>query len=334
MLKILAVGDPHAKPSAITEIKLLKTEILKVINTENPDFVVILGDLQDKHANMDVFTWEVIRDFMTSIADLKPVYYIIGNHDIGNQGEIHSKHHWFNTFKNHNRIKIIDGFQECEFLGHKFLGCAYLPPGEFVKMYNDKKPTNIELCFVHQEFLGASFGAINSTKGDEWPLNYPLVVSGHVHERSWHQKNILYVGSSRYTNFSEITSRSLSLIQIDDTGVSERPIHLSLPRKHTFHTKVSEVINYIEILESGKAHDEIRLIVQDSENSIALWKKTKEYSKLIKTPGIKVVLKPVVEIITKNKKMLSFSETLIQYIKESRPSASPLLEELLLENKG
>lgn len=71
----------------------------------------------------------------------------------------------------------------------------YVEPGRFMeainlciqhkhaagKMLDVKSVSDFALIFAHQEFKGAPLGPVVSTKGDEWPSHYPMVVSGHIH---------------------------------------------------------------------------------------------------------------------------------------------------------
>ncbi len=68
------------------------------------------------------------------------------------------------------------------------------------------------LIFAHQEFEGAKMGAIISESGDKWPLDAPLIVSGHIHDHQQPQPNIQYTGTPIQHAFGDSADKTVSFI--------------------------------------------------------------------------------------------------------------------------
>ena len=71
--------------------------------------------------------------------------------------------------------------------------------------------SNISCIFAHQEAKNAKMGAIVSSSGDEWPLNFPLCISGHVHDYDELQPNFIYIGAPYQQSFGDKTGKTISL---------------------------------------------------------------------------------------------------------------------------
>ena len=73
-LKIVQVSDLHNT----TFIKL-QNDLIKTIRKEQPDIIVITGDLIDAHRTDMTIAFEFIK----GIKDVAPIYYVMGNHERG-----------------------------------------------------------------------------------------------------------------------------------------------------------------------------------------------------------------------------------------------------------
>jgi uncharacterized radical SAM superfamily Fe-S cluster-containing enzyme len=140
-------------------------------------------------------------------------------------------------------------------------------------------------------------GAIISVEGDKWPLEYPNVISGHIHSRQTPQKNIYYCGSAMQHAFGESEENIIPIVEFEEFEEFEdsreyklREIDLELPRKKIVYMDISNIDTYDQssILES---EDTIKLSVSGVYDEFKAFKKTGKYKELIDS-GVKVIFKP------------------------------------------
>ena len=70
--KLLHISDFHN-----TNSKRIKTKIIKAISKNNPDIIIITGDLIDSRRT-NIYT---VKEFLRTIVNFVPVYYVLGNHE-------------------------------------------------------------------------------------------------------------------------------------------------------------------------------------------------------------------------------------------------------------
>lgn len=216
-VKILVIGDNHFQRNNMIEMKEMCTKFLALIRKTKPDIIVNLGDTLHSHHTIHSDPLCLAINFLHEISELCPLYLLIGNHDIrGNQNYL-SDVHPFTALKKWKNTTIIDKVEIFEIKGHKFLFGPYIPTGRLLEALKtisniDEELPKISSCFLHQEFENAQMGAIISKNGDKWPLNYPLVVSGHIHEYQRVQENVIYVGCPmQHTYGTEHVNYTVSL---------------------------------------------------------------------------------------------------------------------------
>ena len=145
-------------------------------------------------------------EFIDAVRKLCKTYILVGNHDHINGTQFLTSNHWLNGLKEWDNVIVVDTvLQDC-IKGEKFIFSPYVPPGRFEDALNtledDWKDT---LCiFAHQEFYGCKMGGVLSVEGDKWSLDYPNIISGHIHDNQTIQKNIYYPGSSLEISYGQI----------------------------------------------------------------------------------------------------------------------------------
>ena len=117
-------------------------------------------------------------------------------------------------------------------------------------------------------------GAIESVKGDEWDTEWPLIISGHIHDQQHPQDNVFYPGSVIDHGFIIFTFYA-------DGDIEEMPISLGLVPKKTIHIKAGQTI-------TNNIKKGTRVVITGTLDEIAAHKKSN--SSLIEK-GIKVVYK-------------------------------------------
>lgn len=138
-------------------------------------------------------------------------------HNCNNQ-QFLTDSHAFNAFKNITNVTVCDHPIVYEHAGNKFVYCPYVPPERFQEalrtLESEGKSWRDATCiFAHQEFYGCRFNPVaTSTEGDIWPDDFPLVVSGHIHNEQRLQSNIYYTGSSMQHAFGENPNKTIALL--------------------------------------------------------------------------------------------------------------------------
>ena len=225
-MKILILGDPHIKPSNLTQYKDIFEEIYELIDNSKPDLFISLGDTLDTHDRISMRCLCAANEFYLNIAKRCKCIILIGNHDRENNRDYMSETHPFTALSFCNNIIVVNKTKYLEVEGNKFIFVPYVPTGRFHEALAEvhyyplddpvKNKVTPHLIFAHQEFKGAKLSAnITSTKGDPWATtNTPPIISGHLHDYSQHG-NIIYVGTPFQQDYDESPDKALLEVNID-----------------------------------------------------------------------------------------------------------------------
>jgi len=290
----LVIGDPHFKVANIRETDAMVEAITRVARERNPDIIIVLGDVLDRHETIHVSPLTRAIKFLGRLREIAPTYVLIGNHDLKNNRQFLSDEHPFCALKYWgNNMTIVDTTTMIHIKGKMFVLVPYVPPGRFIEALNVCPGWERAICiFGHQEFKGAQMGAIVSTEGDDWPLTYPNVVTGHIHDYQEPQVNILYTGTPIQHAFGDRHDKTISYfvytdrpeiqteIQTKTGSVHDRRherIDLGLPRKQIVRITCAEVSTY-----TPQSNCELKIIIKGTSGeikaimkhpSIETWKK-------------------------------------------------------------
>ena len=284
-MKVLAIGDPHFMITNIKNVELFMEKIYLLIESQQPDLIVMLGDLLHEHERLHITPLNKAYDFIKKLSQYTLTYCLVGNHDLLNNRQYLSENHWMNAMKDWDNVKIVD--KVCSY--QNFLFVPYVPPGRFVEAletYKEIDWKNVKCIFAHQEFYGCKMGAILSEEGDKWESNWPLVVSGHIHSRQWIGDNIYYPGAGMQHAFGESEKNVIPIITFDNDTHAIVEHNLGLPRKKILYTDL-ETIGDLKIPETG---DQIKVTVKGNYEEFKTFRKTKKYKDLSKK-GVKIVYK-------------------------------------------
>ena len=245
----LVIGDPHFKVKNVRETGPMVEAIVRVATERRPDFIVVLGDVLDRHEVIHVSPLNRAINFLSQLMAIAPTYVIIGNHDLKNNRQFLSEEHPFPSLKlwNPERMIIADTTVLAPIKGHLFSFVPYVPPGRFVEALDKQEGwMNSTAIFAHQEFKGCKMGAIISEEGDDWPRTSPYVVSGHIHDFQEPQPNILYTGTPIQHAFGDRHDKSISFFTFHAPGHRDHErIDLGLPRKQVVNILCAEVSTYV-----------------------------------------------------------------------------------------
>lgn len=299
--KVLAIGDLHCKVSSIQRFQEACRAIIKVIRQEQPDTIILVGDIANDHERIHSACMHAISTFLEYLGKLQiPTYYIVGNHDmVNNTVFLDPKMNTIVPLAAGTGVTVVSKpmvawSPALAAANLKLVLCPYVFPGRFQEALRTLAPEfnyeSAHAIFCHQEFRGAKLGMLDSVVGDTWPVTWPLVVSGHIHDYDRLQQNIIYIGAPMQHGFAERLGKTISLLTFEDGRLQEeKRISLGLAEKSTLKT---EAANFKELVEAHQATfgAETRLIVTGSSEELSKIKNSKLYKTLPMT--VKVILKP------------------------------------------
>lgn len=290
-VKILCIGDPHIQLSNFQDVDIFLEKVLDLIKELSPSICVILGDVLHTHEKLHTLALNKAYDFIDKIRKTILTYVLVGNHDYIQNQQFLTTNHWMNAMKEWDNVFIVDKVMLKTLDNKKFLFVPYVPPGKFEEALKTFPIdyTQVDCIFCHQEFFGCKMGAITSVDGDKWPLEYPNIVSGHIHSRQTIQKNVYYTGSMLQHAFGESEKNIIAVLDFfeNDKQYKLTEIDLELPRKKIVYLDVADVDEY-SFPEDCK--DNIKLTLSGNINDFKAIKKTKKYKNLI-DKGAKIVFK-------------------------------------------
>ncbi|MGL5357012.1 MAG: metallophosphoesterase [Cetobacterium sp.] len=279
--KIIFIGDIHIKFSNLTAIDKLQEVVVAYCERSPPAFFVLGGDILDSHERVNTQLLNRAYELVKAFKRIAHVYVIVGNHDYINNQQFLSDNHWMNGMKEWNNVTIVDLPTVVE----NYLLVPYVPNGRFVEaietVTNDWR--GFDCIFAHQEIKGCKMGAITSIDGDLWETEWPMLISGHIHERQNIGGNVLYPGSAINHAYSS-DNQGVSEFMFQGTKVDEHRIDLKLEKKKTIHKNISDVdMSKIKLIDKN-----CRLTLEGEMKDITSFKKSQTYHSLIKK-GVKVV---------------------------------------------
>lgn len=311
-MQVLCVGDIHVKVSNVPEIDQLKAKLNSLAEKLQPRFIVLLGDILDRHATIHVSCLMRAEAIVYELSQLAPVFLLVGNHDRPNNSNYLTNEHPFGAIKRWSNVYVIDQvraftinsemIQETSQVidkdGFRFVFAPYVPPGRFSEALGTiVSPYSCRAVFAHQEIKGAKMGAIISEEGDVWALERPLLVSGHIHDYDFLQENMIYTGTPLMHGFGDKSDKTVSLFHFHGSGEnwSQERIDLGLIKKITVYIEAKELEKY------RPPQDKlVRLVVRGDQAAVQSAMKLSAVNKL-KSSGVKIVFKTVSSTTAKPK---------------------------------
>ena len=291
MAKFLVIGDPHFKVDNAEESDFFCLQVLKFLQSNSVDLIFVLGDILHSHEKIYTFAMNTAVKFIKDCSKFAPVYCLVGNHDATSNTIYCSSNHWMNVLHDPPRVFVIERPTWCKQFPN-VLCCPYVSDGRFQESLNEfaKDWQKADIIFAHQLFDGVKIGGIIADNVESWNPTYPLIISGHIHDRQQPQINLYYVGSSQQTAFTESGDKSLCLVSYDSgKPVTWTDVNLSLKQRKTLYVNVSEVQSLKFV-----PNVQYRIVIRDEDATIKAFKKTPKFKQLDKNPQVKSILfKPV-----------------------------------------
>lgn len=316
-MKVLCIGDVHIKVNNILESEEMIKRLVILAKERNPDFIVCLGDVLDRHSMIHVQCLMMAEKMTQLLSEIAPFFLIIGNHDRPNNSNFLTDEHPFNAMKKWHNVYIVDKVMEYKNKDFRFIMVPYVPPGRLDEaLQSIPEPYKDVACyFVHQEIYLAKMGAIISQCGDKWDLNNSLLVSGHIHDYDNLQPNVIYTGTPIQHTYNENDKKTVSFfIFTNNTEWKQERIDLGMMKKVTFYITTKEVENY-----QVPKDKIVKLVIKGDESEIKSIAKLEKIQQL-KREGVKVVFKAtqsidsVESIETKNSSKMSYKNRFLSEI--------------------
>ena len=290
-------------------------------------------------------TYIGIGDYYGFEIDNKSKRFLLGDftvtHNCNNQIYL-TDDHWMNGMKEWENVVVVDKVKHLKMDKYNFVFCPYVYPGRFEEALNTGEYDwkEVDIIFAHQEFAGCKMGAIISVEGDKWSLEYPNVISGHIHSRQTPQKNIYYCGSAMQHAFGESEENIIPIVEFEEFEDSReyklREVDLDLPRKKIVYMDISNIDTYDSSVIPEA--DTIKLTVSGVYDEFKAFKKTGKYKELIDS-GVKVIFKPkklkkekLVEDLLQNQDSSDFKGILNNIISNQKNSYLMEVYELVVNN--
>jgi len=281
---VIFIGDVHIKFSNLSDLDKLEDTMLQM---KCISFIVVAGDILDTHEKIHSQLMNRAYKLIKSFRTIAPVYVLVGNHDYINNQQFLTDNHWMNGMKEWDRVHVIDYPLRLEgSSGQFFTLVPYVPPGRFVDALDMIPDWKTSACvFAHQEVKNCKMGCIRSVDGDVWDAEWPMLVSGHIHERQHVGANVLYPGSVLNHAFGS-DNQGVSILTFKANSMNEERVDIGLVKKSIIY----EDVNKVENIPKNKLVIQNKLCLSGESKDIKAFKKTKEYTDL-KKKGIKVTFK-------------------------------------------
>ena len=156
-VKIIAIGDLHFQTDNKIQTDVSTASIISTTSSHNPDLIVVMGDSLHKHSVIDMDPLNRLRLFLLALAEIAPVYVLVGNHDMRNERASLTEEHSLNVFKEYQDVYVCDKPHVVRCNGLKFVMCPFTPPGCFKQALETITSKsfdwrNSNTIFAHQTF--------------------------------------------------------------------------------------------------------------------------------------------------------------------------------------
>lgn len=281
MALILAVGDLHFTPGNASVTDLVSQKILEAVVRYDIKMVVFLGDILHTHEKIHMGTLNRAIRLIEGCARHCTTMVIIGNHDRSTSTDYLTDESPFLSLKGKENICIVDTVISFDWKVSKskkllFVFCPYVPPGKFHDalatldtFYPKLKGIRPDAIFCHQE-LRAGMG------GDEWDVENPLIISGHVHKRSQPQDNILYPGTPYQISYNDESDKGVFICRFGEDSPNITFLRLGIRKKKTIRITPKEVASF-----THAGRDDIRLVIHGPHSEIKSIQMTGALDRLI-----------------------------------------------------
>jgi DNA repair exonuclease SbcCD nuclease subunit len=292
MSKLFIIGDPHFRVDTIPQSATFTEQVEKYILSSHQDLagIVIMGDVLHNHEKIHTSALNSALAFITMCSSYKPTYVLVGNHDAINNSIFCSDEHWMNVLKNKPNITVIDKPVQLEIVNCcKVSFCPYVPDGRLVEALSRIDDwTKVDLVLAHQLLDGAKMGPIVAQGVEEWKDDYPLCISGHIHDKQTVKQNLYYCGSSVQHAFGESGDKTCCVFDCITKTYDEVEI-TGMKRKEILYVEAEDIKNIEPILQKLKDDREYKIVVRGEKSALQVAKLSSVMKTLKTQTNVKAV---------------------------------------------
>ena len=281
-MKILAIGDLHIQRERLNDADTFLQQLSKFLKSHPVDIIVIMGDTLHNHADVYTPCFNKMLKYIQLCESHAETYVLIGNHDWCSNTEFLNDNHPFLGWKSeHNIIDRVVNFDEIVLI-------PYVPDRRMIEAL-DTSPgwRNAHLIFGHQLLNGVKMGPVITKGVEEWKEEYPMLISGHIHDKQRPQKNLYYTGSAMQVSFGEQIDHTVAIITLDNGKIGIEEIDINPPRKKTIYTDMKSLP---DLVIEEKENLKIKLSISGDAEEFKTFKKSLRFQELEKK-GVKIVFK-------------------------------------------
>lgn len=224
-MKLLLVGDPHAKPGDLEDCTNLAVLVARVATDEKVDAICWLGDQHHHHSIVHV---EVMAWWMNVLQAMQSFHHImlVGNHDLGNGDEFQHAllpyRHLATVVDEPKVVALRTRPPSLDTLDSQILFVPFMRDrAGFLQACQDDA-TETVIC--HQTFDGSRYenGFYAEDGVDANLLPQKLVISGHIHSPQQFGK-VWYPGAPRWQTMSDANEdRAIWVVTFEDGRMVDR----------------------------------------------------------------------------------------------------------------
>lgn len=206
-MKVLRVGDPHAKVNNLAEMRKLIEYVLATARLNEVDRIELLGDLFHTHAVLRLEVQEFWAWALFALSSEFETVVLVGNHDqSGDYSSTFSALSLFRKFGDKNLIIVEEPLQLGVF--------GYVPythgHDTFISSARNLGLSGVRVLVCHQTIQGSKyesgFYAQDGVPTGEWSKKFLHVISGHIHSEQRFE-NIIYPGTARWDSVTDTNMR-------------------------------------------------------------------------------------------------------------------------------
>ncbi len=242
-------------------------------------------------------------EYLNTLCSFAHTYVLVGNHDKNDNQQYLNTEHWLNCLKTNSKLTIVDKVIVETIEGSVYTFAPFVPDGRFIEALNSQKRKweSSLVIFAHQTFDGAKMGAIVSENVEQWQSNFPLCVSGHIHQSQWIGNNLYYTGSCMQHSFGDNDKKTLALIE--DNKVST--IDLELPTKKMIYLDADEIDDF-DCKNLVKENVEFKVVVTGDSDVFKSFQKSTKFRDVQKLA--KVVFKSKIADVEAKRELFETSK--------------------------
>lgn len=201
MIKVLRLGDPHAKPANLEEMDRLLQFVEQTAKAYMVDRIEILGDLFHTHAIINLFVLEFWQNWLQRLANQCAVFVLVGNHD--QSGDYNSTAYALSVFHHIKNVVIVG-----KPVNHGFTGfMPYIHDKEqFIESANRLADQGATVLVCHNTIEGSKYeNGMWAPDGIDLSRISPKfihVISGHIHSKQEFDR-VKYPGTAMWQSVSD-----------------------------------------------------------------------------------------------------------------------------------